>query len=70
MADQITPKVLRVSANPLLNPTGTVTARTTVTYMVGDHGPFTLTLVDTEFSADKVKAAMEQRAVELRKLPL
>ena len=70
MADQITPKVLRVRASPLLNSTGTVTARTSVDYMIGEHGPFTLTLTDVEFSADKVKAAMEQRAAELRKLPM
>jgi len=70
MADQLTPKVLRVRANPQLNPNGTVTARTTVDYMIGDHGPFSLTLTDAEFTAEKVKAAMDQRAAELRKLPM
>lgn len=68
MAVDLKPQVIRVSPSPLLTRTGGVTQRTSVEYMVGEHGPFTILLPDSEFSAAKVKELMEKKAVELRAL--
>lgn len=39
-----------------------------VTYMVGDHGPFTLTTPAKEFSEEYVEAETTKRANQLRAL--
>jgi hypothetical protein len=68
MADELAAKVVRIFADPNLLPTGQVEARTTVEYMVGDHGPFRLRLADAEFSAERVRVEMEKKATEIRKI--
>jgi len=69
MANDLTPKVVNVVEDFRLTPAGGVERRRRVTYMVGAFGPFSVTITDSEFTADKVKAEMEKVAVELRKLP-
>jgi len=61
-------KVLRIRPTPLLTPLGEVERRTTVEYMVGEHGPFSFTLPDAEFTAARVKTEMDKKAAEIRQL--
>lgn len=66
----LTPKVTKVRASPVLLPDGTVQARMLVEYMVGAHGPFTLTLLAAEFTAARVQQEMEKVAAEIRQLAI
>jgi len=68
MPEQLTVKVTRVFASPLVTPTGGIEARTSIEYMVGPHGPFLVTLPDTEFSAARARQEMENKAREIRAL--
>jgi len=38
------------------------------TYLVGEHGPFTVDLKEADYTAVAVKARMEERAATLRAL--
>ena len=69
MTNALTPTVVNVVEDSRMTPGGGVERRRRVTYMVGPYGPFSLTLPDSEFSAERVKKDMETVAVELRKLP-
>jgi hypothetical protein len=62
-------RVTRVRRNPILNPDGTVTDRVTTEYMVGTYGPFEATLPAADFSAARVKAAIDKMVAELSQLP-
>ncbi len=39
-----------------------------VTYMVGTHGPFKVTLDAKDFTADKVTQLLDQAAAEIKRL--
>jgi len=69
MANDLTPKVVNVVEDSRLTLAGGVERRRRVTYMVGAFGPFTVTLLDSEFTAARVTQEMEKVAAELRKLP-
>lgn len=66
----LAPKVTRVRASPQLLPDGAVQSRMLVEYMVGTHGPFTLTLLAAEFTAARAQQEMEKVAAEIRQLPI
>ena len=66
MADTLATQIIRIRDNPLLNPVGGIKGRKSIDYMVGEHGPFTVTLDDDGFTAVKAKAAVEAAAKEIR----
>jgi len=68
MPEELKAQVTRVFESPLLLPTGGVEQRIRVDYMVGTHGPFSITLPAAEFSAARVKTEMEKTAGEIRTL--
>jgi hypothetical protein len=68
MADELKIQVVRVFPTPKLLITGDVENWTTVEYTVGGHGPFRIEMLDREFTAAKVQAEMEKKAVEIRKV--
>lgn len=69
MTNTLTPTVVNVVEDSRLTPAGGVERRRRVTYMVGAFGPFSVTLLDSEFTAERVKQEMEKTAVVLRALP-
>jgi len=68
MATPLKPTVLRVSEDYHLTRTG-FTRRVRLEYMVGDDGPFSLTLAEEEFTAGRANELMAKRAAELAQLP-
>ena len=68
MDDNFTTKVIRIVEDPLLNPIGGITRRYRITYMLGAHGPYSITMDVAGFTADAAKAAIEAAAAPLRAL--
>jgi hypothetical protein len=63
------PIVSRVTQTALPNPQGRITTAYAVQFNVGPHGPFTLQIDQAEFTADKVKARLDDFAAMLNALP-
>lgn len=61
----LTAKIVRVRQASLLNPLGQPTARKAIDFMVGEHGPFTVYLLDDVFTAAAAKAAVDAAAKEI-----
>jgi len=70
MASDLTPKVTGVAEVVTLTPQGTVLPQVRVTFTVGAHGPFTVTLPRDGFTAAAVRTEMEKLAGPLRELAL
>ena len=68
MANNLTTTVVRIVEDALLSAIGGVTRRYRITYMLGSHGPYSITMDVAEFTADKAKAAIEAAAAPLRAL--
>jgi hypothetical protein len=68
MTSDLNPKVTGVQEVVTLTGQGAVLPQVRVTFTVGAHGPFTITLPRAEFSAAAVRAEMEKLAVPLREL--
>jgi hypothetical protein len=60
--------VIRVYSDPMLLPDATLVPRVTVEFKVGSDGPFAVTLPASEFSAERARALMEEKAAEIRKI--
>lgn len=60
-------KIVSVKDSPGFN-IGTLqaTSNKIVTYMVGDHGPFTLTYAVTEYNAERVQQDIQKEVDTLR----
>lgn len=56
---------IRVAESSIFNPNGTTSKVTTVTFFVGDHGPFTLTYNATEATAARIKADVQAQVDKL-----
>ena len=69
MANDLTPKIIKILDDPRLTLTGDVERRRRVNYVVGPYGPFSLVILESEFTAARVMAEMEKVAAELRQLP-
>lgn len=65
MADQPVVKIVRVRDAPQLSAVGGLTQFRAVDYMVGPHGPFTVTVPLAEFTAVKVKQLVDAEAREI-----
>lgn len=57
-----TPKVTMVKQNTTFTATGDVVRTFLVTYTIGDHGPFSLTVPAAEFKAPHVRELMQATA--------
>jgi hypothetical protein len=68
MPDDLKTKIVRVTDAPLLNPLGGITPRYRITYMLGEHGPYSIELPAAGFTAEKAKAAVEEAAAPIRAL--
>ena len=66
MVDTLAIKIVRVRDTPTLSPVGGVQRQKSVDYMVGEHGPFTVTLDDDGFTAQKARAAVDAAAKEIK----
>jgi len=68
MSNGTSPTVTRVTQDQTLDATGKVVTFMRVIYMVGDHGPFMLSIPAVEFSAAGAQALMQATADEISKL--
>lgn len=66
MPDEV--KTTRVDEAMSLTGRGEVTKVYRVTFMVGDHGPFTVDLPPAEFTPTRVRAEQEKIAATVRQL--
>lgn len=57
-----------VRQQPTFSQGGAIGQQVVVSYMVGDHGPFTLTYSPQEFTPEAARSAMDHQAVQLRRL--
>lgn len=67
--DPFAPRVIQVKPSNSIDATGNVIRRTQVTYMVGTHGPFSVTTPTETFKAEDVFAKMKAFAAEVAQLP-
>lgn len=68
MPDDLQTHIVQVREDPLLNRVGGVTARYRISYLIGEHGPYTITMPVEGFTADKAKAEIEKAAAPIRAL--
>jgi len=66
MAPTLTPQVTLVKENPVIDPLGKVTRFIRVTFVVGDHGPFSLDFAPADFNTANVQKAMNDKAAVIR----
>lgn len=64
----LTPTVQRVTQDTTVTAAGQVQYLMRVQFMVGDHGPFAVTLPAEQFTADKARALMQATAAEINAL--
>ena len=57
---------LAIRQTPLLSPSGQIQATTTATFMIGVHGPFTLSWPGANPGAADIAAAIQQKVAELK----
>lgn len=68
MATDFGIKIRGVAERLDLSPEGKAVKTIVTTYMVGEHGPFTVELEAARFTAAAAKSEMQKRAEELRQL--
>lgn len=62
-------KILRITEIPRLDQTSlSFKTDRMVQFMVGDHGPFQLTIPGDQFTAARAEQLVEEQAAEIRKL--
>lgn len=64
MAD-LTKNNVKVRTTTSVDASGSATRFIEVSYMLGDHGPFIVTLPEAEFTAAAVNQAIDRRAADL-----
>lgn len=57
-----------IREQPLISTTGQITPTYTVSFMVGDHGPFTLPFSKDEFNPANVQQKLEQFAANIESI--
>jgi hypothetical protein len=62
------PVLGRITQTNVINTNGTITPTYVVSFMVGEHGPFTTQIPAEQFGAAAVKAAMEKVATEISQI--
>lgn len=68
MSEPLKPTVTRVQQVTSFNPTGQATNSYVVTYSVGEHGPFTITIPADQFTPATVKAEMDRTVATIQQL--
>ena len=68
MAEHLTTKIVRIVEDALLSAIGGVTRRYRITYMLGAHGPYSITMDVAGFTAEAARAQIEAAAAPLRAL--
>lgn len=68
MTNTLETRIVRITQDPLLTALGGVTQRWRLTFMLGAHGPYSVTVDAAGFTAEKGRQAVEKVAVELRAL--
>jgi len=59
MAEDFSVQNKRVTQSAIINPDGSVTHFINVTFMLGTHGPFTITRPSAQFTAQAINAAID-----------
>jgi hypothetical protein len=70
MTEELKAQVTKVLDAPVLLPTGVIERKIRVDYMVGVHGPFSITVPAEQFTAAAVKQEMDKTVAQLRALTL
>jgi hypothetical protein len=68
MGAPLIPTVQRVVQDTAIDATGQIKPLMRVQFMVGEHGPFTVSFPQSEFTADKARAAMQAQADQINSL--
>jgi hypothetical protein len=68
MADPLKATIQRVTQDTTVSATGAVVYLMRVQFMVGDHGPFQITLPADGFTADAARAGMQATADQINAL--
>ena len=63
------PRVVQVGQVTTTDSTGKLAQQFSIRFMVGPHGPFTVTVPAADFSAASVSAAMQKVADTIAELP-
>ena len=66
MAEDLSTKIVDVVPTSLTVPGKGFVAGMAITFNVGAHGPYTVTVPEEGYTAAAVKAAVERRAAEIR----
>jgi hypothetical protein len=59
---------IKVTDHTYFTPSGAVAKQRTVTYFVGDHGPFTLTYDPADATPDRIKQDIRQHVADLQSI--
>lgn len=66
MADPLQPTVIRTEQGARFDGRGAATTVYRVSFMVGEHGPFTIELSPGDFIPERVRQEMERVALTVR----
>ena len=61
-------QIIKAREKPKIDPTGTLVYYMDISYMVGDHGPFSVEMRKDQYTPEAAKAKVEKAAIGIKEL--